>query len=110
MKPDKGSGEQKKAAPQTITVRGIRSKDYRDIFVWGVYGGERIDFFEAIIQSYGMNAAESQSPQNQARNEIIAEAKDEVNLKMTPRIAKIVHNWLGQHIKSWEDKYGKIEA
>ena len=82
----------------------LRSKDYRDIFVWGVYGGERIDYFEVVIQSFGVDAAKSQETEDP-----VVEVRDEVCLKMTPRIAKIVYGWLGSHIKSFEKSYGQIE-
>lgn len=82
----------------------VRSKDYRDIFVWGVYGGERIDYFEAVIQSFGVDAAKSQEGKD-----LVVEVRDEVCLKMTPRVAKIVYGWLGSHIESFENTYGQIE-
>ncbi|MBA7713346.1 hypothetical protein ES703_122348 [subsurface metagenome] len=108
---ENGSGGQEVTAQKQITIiKRVRSKDYRDIFVWGVYGGERLDYFEVVIQSYGVNAAESQDDENQDQNRVVGEVKDEISLKMTPRIAKIIHNWLGEHVKSWEEVYGKIDV
>lgn len=88
-----------------IITKRIRSKDYRDIFVWGVYGGDRPDYFEVVIQSYGVNAAESQSEDGK---KIVTEVRDEVCLKMSPRVAKIIYEWLGSHIQSYEKAHGEI--
>ena len=90
---------------KTQQTNRVRSKDYRDIFVWGVYGGQRPEYFEAVIQSFGVDAAKSQE-----MNKSVVEVRDEVCLKMTPKTAKIVYDWLGGHIESFEKRYGPIET
>ena len=101
-------------APKIVVINRTRSEDYRDIFVYGVFGGENADYFEAIIQSHGLDAAKSQkdAPEGGAQNqeEIVAEIRDEVCLKMTPRVAKIMYEWLGTHIEAYEKTYRKIPS
>lgn len=89
---------------QKDVIIRVRDENYRDIFVWGVYGGSRSDHFEMVIQSQGVNAAQSQS-----QNKIVTEIRDEVCLKMTPEMTKIIYNWLRGHIDSFEKTYRKIK-
>lgn len=100
-------------ADRVVITKRTRSKDYREIFVYGVFGGDRPDYFEAIIQSYGVDAAETQSNVAESQTldpkQIVVEIKDEVSLKMTPRVARIIYEWLGSHIKRYEELYGAIE-
>lgn len=99
-------------AQKTVVTNRTRSEDYREIFVYGVFGGENADYFEAIIQSYSLDAAESQkgAPEGETQNpdKIVTEVRDEVCLKMTPRVARVIYEWLGTHIETYEEAYGKI--
>lgn len=83
-------------------INNIRSEDYRSIFVTGVFGGMQLDHFNMIIQSVTPNANETLSG-----NPVI-DRVDEVCLVMTPMQAKIVFEWLGSHLKKYEESVGKI--
>ena len=87
-----------------VETRFSRSPDYRTIFASRIYGGERSDHFEMVVESVSTNAAESQS-----RGRFISEIVDEVSIKMTPEQAKMTYIWLGEHIATFEKKFRPIE-
>ncbi len=87
-----------------VERRFSRAPDYKRVFVGRVYGGERSDHFEMVIESVSTNGAESQSS-----NKIILDIVDEVSLKMTPEQAKSTYLWLGAHIAAFEKKFRPIK-
>ena len=92
------------AEQHKVEVRRTRDANYRQIFVAGVFGGHRLDHFEMIIQSQGIDAAETQKTRNS-----VVELKDEICLKMSPEQAKATYLWLGEHIAAFEKEFRPIE-
>lgn len=87
-----------------VERRFSRASDYKRVFVGRIYGGERNDHFEMIVESVNTNGAESQGS-----NKIVLDIVDEVSLKMSPEQAKSTYLWLGVHIAAFEKKFRPIK-
>lgn len=87
-----------------VETRFSRAPDHKMVFVGRIYGGERNDHFEMVVESVSTNGAESQG-----KNKIVLDIVDEVSLKMTPEQAKSTYLWLGTHIAAFEKKYRPIK-
>ena len=87
-----------------VETRYSRADDYKQVFIHRIFGGEREDHFEMVVESMHVNAGESTKT-----GKAVVEVVDEVCLKMSPEQAKRTYVWLGEHIRSFERKFREIK-
>lgn len=87
-----------------IEERYSRADDYKQVFVHRIFGGDREDHFEMVVESMHVNAGESTKT-----GKVVLEVVDEVCLKLSPEQAKRTYIWLGEHIRSFEKKFREIK-
>ena len=87
-----------------VETRYFMADNYKQVFVHRIFGGEREDHFEMVVESMHVNAGESTKTKK-----VVVEVVDEVCLKMSPEQAKRTYVWLGEHIRSFEKKFREIK-
>lgn len=93
-----------KEKEKEVETRYSRDDDYKQVFVHRIFGGEREDHFEMIVESMSVNAAETTRT-----GKTVVDIVDEICLKMSPEQAKRTYVWLGEHIRSFEKNFREIK-
>ncbi len=85
-----------------IEPKGFKSPQYREITPDYVYGGIKPGYIEAIFNTAKPNVYSAMVDKIE-----IFEHTEEVDLKLTPQMARALVIWLLKNIKTYEANYGK---
>ena len=92
--------------PPKITIE--KHEGYRTIFQSGVFGGHRPGFFEWVVYTDEMIADEALSTLPPDPNKVYIKRTLQCRIIVTPEQAKSMAEWLNNHIREYEKKFGKI--
>jgi len=92
--------------PPKIIVE--KHENYRTIIQSGVFGGHRPGFFEWIVYTDEISAEDALSTIPPDSAKLYIKRTLQCRLILSPVQAKILYEWLGEHIRKYEEIYGKI--
>jgi uncharacterized protein DUF3467 len=91
-------------------VEAKEHPNYRTIIVSGAYGGARPMHFEVVLYSDEYKPIKDLSTTNTLNEKPIVNRTLECRLIIDPFQAKIISQWLTNHVNEYEKQFGRIPS